>query len=112
MNFKEEVYDKYSDKKKEIYDNIKISSSDDAYLGCYIKGHYHTFIFERVALDWLKYGYEIDMDKDSGYMVRQGYFKETPYQEEGEYQQNVLIYKENKVKGSYSITELVFNEEI
>lgn len=112
MDFKKEIYYKYSDIEKVIYDNIKISSSDDAYLGCYIRGHYDIFQFNKIALDWLKYGYEIDIDKANGYELRQGFFKETPYFYEGEYQQNVLIYKENKVKGSYSITELVFNGEI
>lgn len=112
MDFNKDIFDKYSELEKEIYDNIKISSSDDAYLGCYIKGHYDTKIFEKVALDWIKYGYEIDINKANGFEIRQGYFKETPYCQDGEYKQNVLIYKKNKIRGSYAITELVFNEEI
>lgn len=112
MSFKEEIFNKYTDLGKEIYDNIKISSSENAYLGCYIKGHYDLETFTNIALDWIYYGYEINIEASNGYEVRQGYFKETPYQEDGEYKGNVLVYKENKVRGSYPITELVFNEEI
>lgn len=112
MDFKKDIYDKYSEQEKEIYQNMKISSSDDAYLGCYIKGHYDLDIFERVALDWIYYDYEINIEASNGYEVRQGYFKETPYCYEGEYQHNILVYKENKVRGSNAITELVFNDEI